>query len=208
MKTKKSKIVKLIERIKRHKTSFLSTFIFVAVIAFFIIFAYARIQAINAAASDKLDMATKIIASGNIEQGLSIMDDLMNNYKRTPSAYRAMLMKSNYLINQKNYEQAEQLLNNFIENAVPEIVKPIGYPLLISVYDDNGNIEQAITLSKEFLSKYENNYLAPSVAENLARLYELSDKAEEANQIYKDIVAKYVGTVYANKANDKLKEKE
>lgn len=208
MKTKKSKIIKLIERIKRHKTSFLSTFIFVAVIVFFIIFAYVRIQTINSLASDKLDMATKIIASGNIEQGLSIMDDLMNNYKRTPAAYRAMLMKSTYFINQKNYEQAEQLLKNFIENAVPEIVKPIGYPLLISIYDDTGNLEQAVTQSKEFLSKYENNYLAPSVSENLARLYELSGKTEEAKQMYKDIIDKYFGTVYANKASDKLKEKE
>ena len=208
MKTKKSKIIKLIERIKRHKTSFLSTFIFVAVIVFFIIFAYVRIQTINSLASDKLDMATKIIASGNIEQGLSIMDDLMNNYKRTPAAYRAMLMKSTYFINQKNYEKAEQLLKNFIENAVPEIVKPIGYPLLISIYDDTGNLEQAITQSKEFLSKYESNYLAPSVSENLARLYELSGKTEEAKQTYKNIIDKYFGTVYANKASDKLKEKE
>ena len=204
MKTKKSKVVKLIDWVKKNKTSFFSTLVFVVIIAFFIVFAYTRIQAINGSASDKLNTASELVASGNTEQGLSIMDDLMNNYKRTPAAYRAMLMKSTYLIHQKNYEQAEQLLKNFTENAVPYTVRPIGYPLLISIYDDNNNLEQAIGLSKEFLSKYEDNYLAPSVMENLARLYELSNKPEEAKQTYKDIVDKFFGTVYANKASEKL----
>ncbi len=205
MKTKKTKIVRLIDWIKKNKTSFFSTLVFVGIIAFFIVFAYARIQAINGSASDKLNTASELIASGNTEQGLSIMDDLMNNYKRTPAAYRAMLMKSTYLIHQKNYEHAEQLLKNFTENAVPYTVRPIGYPLLISIYDDNNNFEQAIALSKEFLSKYADNYLAPSVMENLARLYELSNKPEEAKQTYKDIIDKFFGTVYANKASEKLK---
>ena len=98
-------------------------------------------------------------------------------------------------------------VNNLHLEAItkPEIVKPLGYPLLVTVYDDSNNIEQAISTSQEFLAKYSNSYLAPYVMENMARLYELSSKQEEANKVYKDIVDKFPQTVYANRASKKLK---
>ena len=199
-----SQIIDLIKWVKKNKKPFFSTIITILVIALIIVFVCVRIHLINVAASDKLDMATKIFATGNIEQGLSIVDDVINTYKNSPAAYRAMIMKANYLINQKKYDEAENILKSYIEAAKPEGVKPIGYPLLISIYDDNNNIEQAITTSKEFLSKYADNYLVPSVMENMARLYELAGKQEEAKQVYKEIVDKFMGTDYANRASEKL----
>jgi predicted negative regulator of RcsB-dependent stress response len=200
-----SKIVDLINWIKKNRKPFFTTLISVLAVALIIVFVCARIHLIDVAASDKLDMATKVIASGNVDQGVSILDDLIKKYKNSPAAYRAMIMKANYFINQQKYDEAESILNFYIENAKPAIVKPIGYPLLISIYDDNNNLEKAIEISKDFLSKYSDNYLAPSVMENMARLYELSGKQEEAKQVYKDIVDKFFGTIYANRASDKLK---
>lgn len=200
-----SKIVDLIRWIKKNRKSVFTILISVIVMVLIISFVCFRIQMINNAASDKLNLATKVIAAENLDQGLSMLEDLMNTYPNTPAAYRAMIMKASYLMNKQEYEKAENILKSYIENAKPEIVKPIGYPLLISVYDDNNNIDQAIEISKEFLSKYPDNYLAPSVMENMARLYELSGKQEEAKQVYKDIVDKFFGTNYANRASDKLK---
>ena len=200
-----SKIIDLIKWIKKNRKSVFMTSITVLIVALVVAFICFRIQMINNAASDKLNMATKIISTGNTEQGVSILDDLINTYKNSPAAYRAMIMKASYLINKKRYEEAENVLKIYIENAKPETVKPIGYPLLISIYDDNNNIERAIEISKEFLAKYSDNYLVPSVMENMARLYELSGKQEEAKQVYKDIVDKFFGTNYANRASDKLK---
>ncbi len=200
-----SKIVEVIKWVKKNRKPFFTTLLTVIIIVLIIAFICFRTQMVNSAASDKLNIATRVIGSGNIEQGLSIIDDLIKTYKDSPAAYRAMIMKASYLINQKKYDEAENILNFYVENAKPEIVKPIGYPLLVSIYDDNNNIEQAIEVSKEFLSKYQDNYLAPSVMENMARLYVLSGKQEEAIQVYKDIVDKFFGTVYANRASDKLK---
>lgn len=202
---KKSKIVKLIGWIKRNRRTFFSIVGTVLVTAIVIIFVYVRVQAINSAAGDMLDMATKTIASGNTEKGVAMIDDVINIYKNSPSAYRAMIMKASYFINQKKYEEAEQILKNYIATAKPATVRPIGYPLLIDVYDDNNNVEQAILTSQEFLAKYADNYLAPVVMENMARLYELADKKEEAKQVYKNIVDKFSETVYANRAIEKLK---
>lgn len=199
-----SKIVDLIKWVKKNKKPFFITIISVIVIALLVLFICFRIQMINSAASDKLNMAVKILDKGNLEQGLSVIDDVINTYKNSPAAYRAMIMKASNLIYQKKYEEAENILKLYIEKATPEEIKPIGYPLLISIYDDNNNVEQAIKTSREFLSKYSDNYLAPSVMENMARLYELSGKDEEAKQVYKEIVDKFFGTSYANRASEKL----
>ena len=201
----KSKSIKLINWIKENRKSFFSILITVLVIVALVIFVYARIQVINSAASDKLDMATKIISQGDMKKGLEAIDDVINTYKNSPSAYRAMIMKASYFINEKRYEEAEQILKFYIANAKPKIVRPLGYPLLVTVYDDSNNIEQAISTSQEFLAKYSDSYLAPYVMENMARLYELSSKQEEANKVYKDIVDKFPQTVYANRASKKLK---
>ena len=204
-KQENSAIIDVIKWVKRNKKPFFSTLISVIVVALIIVFVCVRIQMVNTAASDRLNMATQIITAGNLEQGLSIIDDVIFTYKNTPAAYRAIIIKASNLIFQKKYDEAESLLKVYIEKAKPKIVQPIGYPLLIAVYDNNDKVEQAISLSKDFLSKYSDNYLAASVMENLARLYALSGKEEEAEQTYKDITEKFPGTLYSERANDKLK---
>ena len=204
-KQEKSKIIEIIEWIKINRKQVFTTLISVIVVALIIDFVCVRIHLVNVAASDELNFATATISSGDLDKGLDLLDKLIDNYKNTPAAYRALLMKTNNLIYQKKFDEAENLLKIYIEKAKPKIVRPIGYPLLITIYDDTNNIEQAIAISKEFLSKYPDNYLAPSVMDNMARLYELSGKTEEAKQVYKDIVDKFFGTIYANKASDKLK---
>lgn len=190
-KQENSAIVDVINWIKRNKNPFFGTIISVIVVALIITFVCVRIQMVRAAASDKLDTATKIIASGNLEQGLSLINDIIITYRNTPAAFRAIIIKASNLLFDKKYEEAEALLKFYIERAVPVSVRPIGYPLLISLYDDNNNVEQAITLSKDFLAKYPDNYLVPSVMENLARLYELAGKQDEAKEVYGELLTKY-----------------
>lgn len=190
-KQENSAIVDVINWIKRNKKPFFSTLITIVVAALLITFICVRIQMVNAAASDKLDMATRIIASGNLDQGLPLLDDVIYTYSNTPAAYRAIIIKASNLLFQKKYDNAEELLKNYIENAKPAIVRPIGYPLLISLYDDNNNIEQAISVSKDFLAKYPDNYLVPSVMENMARMYELSGKQDEAKEVYGELLTRF-----------------
>ena len=190
-KQENSAIVDVINWIKRNKKPFFSTLITVVVVALLITFVCIRIQMVNAAASDRLDMATKIIASGNLDQGLTLIDDVIGTYGSTPAAYRAIVIKASNLLFQKKYDRAEELLKNYIENAKPSVVRPIGYPLLISLYDDNNNLEQAISVSKDFLAKYPDNYLVPSVMENMARMYELSGKQDEAKEVYGELLTKF-----------------
>ena len=78
---KKSKSIKLINWIKENRKSFFSVLVTVLVILALVIFVYARIQVINSAASDKLDMATKIISQGDMKKGLEAIDDVINTYK-------------------------------------------------------------------------------------------------------------------------------
>ena len=205
MKKQEEKLVKIINKIKKNKTAFFTVIAFVVGITLFTVFVYYRLQVIKDTASTKLAVAINYISSGNSEQGLNIIDEVINKYSNTPSAYRAMLMKSNYFISQSKYDEAEQMLKNIINNAKPDTVKPLAYPSLILVYDNTNKIDLAIETSKEFLLKYETNYLVASVTENLARLYELSGNEQEAQNTYKKLMDIYPNTDYSERAKSKVK---
>jgi predicted negative regulator of RcsB-dependent stress response len=204
-KQKEDKIVKIINKIKKNKTAFFTVIAFVVGITLFTIFVYYRLQIVKDTASTKLAVAVSYVSSGNTEQGLNIIDEIINKYSNTPSAYRAMLMKSNYFILENKYDKAEQLLKNIINNAKPDKIQPLAYPTLILVYDNTNKIDLAIETSKEFLLKYKTNYLAASVMENMARLYELSGNEQEAQNTYKKIMDSYPNTDYSERAKSKVK---
>ncbi|MBR3628803.1 MAG: hypothetical protein IKN42_08200, partial [Elusimicrobia bacterium] len=82
-----SKIVEIIKWVKENRKPFFTTLLTVIIIVLIIAFICFRTQMVNSAASDKLNIATKVIGSGNIEQGLSIIDDLIKTYKDSPAAY-------------------------------------------------------------------------------------------------------------------------
>lgn len=199
----KTKSEQIIDFIKNNQTTVFTTLGFIICIILLLVFIYTRIQVVNANSSDKLTMAVQYISANQIEQGINTLSDIITNYSNTPSAYRAMLMKANYLYSQKEYEQAKELTLNIIHNAKPETVKPLAYPLLIAIFDNMGNTEQAIETSKMFTEKYKEHFLVPSVMENLARLYEVSGNTEEAKKTYTEIETLFPNTVYAQRAKDK-----
>ncbi len=205
MRKKEDKIVKIVNVIKENRTTLLTVAGFVIGITIFTLFVYHRLQITRDTASAKLTFAVNYVASGDSENGLKLIDEVIAKYSHTPSAYRAMLMKSNFFISQKKYDDAEQMLKNYIKNAKPEILKPLAYPTLILVYDNTGQFEKAIETSKDFLSKYPDNYLVLSVTENLARLYELAGNETESLNLYKKIIDSYPNTDYAERAKSKVK---
>ena len=205
MRKKEDKIVKIVNLIKENKTTFLTVAGFVIGITVFTLFVYYRLQITRDTASAKLAVAVNYVAAGDAQNGLKLIDEVITKYSRTPSAYRAMLMKSNFFISQKKYDDAEQMLKNYIKNAKPETLKPLAYPTLILVYDNTGQLEKAIETSKDFLSKYPDNYLVLSITENLARLYELAGNETESLNLYKKIIDSYPNTDYAERAKSKVK---
>ena len=116
-------------------------------------------------------------------------------------------------------EEAKKLVENGAEELIlvaqdisrygedktgkPQIVKLIQKLSTIEDLKKAGVTEEGMSLEiiKEY---YSDNYLAPSVMENMARLYELSGNSEEAKKVYKEIVDKFFGTIYANRASEKL----
>lgn len=202
---KEDKLVKIVNTIKKNQTTFFTIIAFIVSITLFTIFVYYRLSVVKDTASTKLTVAVSYVSSGNTEQGLNMIDEVINKYPNTPSAYRAMLMKSNYFISQNKYDEAEQLVKNIIKNAKPETIKPLAYPTLILIYDNTNKIDKAIETSQEFLLKYQTNYLSASVMENMARLYELSGNEQEALNVYKNIMDMYPNTDYSERVKSKVK---
>ena len=204
MRNNKTNAEKFIDFVKKNQTTIFTVVGFAVGIIILVVFIYTRIQIMNANSSDKLTMATQYIAQSQTEQGINMLDDVINNYPNTPAAYRAILLKANYLYAQKEYEQAKELAQNVIAKAKPDTVKPLAYPLLIATLDNLQNTEEAIATSKDFIEKYKDNFLVPSVMENLARLYEVADNTEESKKVYEQIVNSFPDTIYAQRAKSKI----
>ena len=113
MRKKEDKIVKIVNLIKENRTTFLTVAGFVIGITIFTLFVYYRLQITRDTASAKLTFAVNYVAAGDAQNGLKLIDEVITKYSRTPSAYRAMLMKSNFFISQKKYDDAEQMLKNY-----------------------------------------------------------------------------------------------
>ena len=205
---KKNKYDKFIGFIKKNRNTIVTVFCFTAGIILFAIFVNARLNILAKEASDKLSIASNYIASNNMEQGLAIVNNIIDQYSNTTASYRARFMKATYLISEKKYDDAEVLLKYIIDNGKPKTVRPLSYPSLILVYEEAGKYDKAIEYSNMFLNLYPDNYLVPVVMENLARFYMLTNKVEDAKNIYKKIIDTYPNTEYSVRAEQNLNNKK
>ena len=95
MRNNKTNAEKFIDFVKKNQTTIFTVVGFAIGIIILVVFIYTRIQIMNANSSDKLTMATQYIAQSQTEQGINMLDDVINNYPNTPAAYRAILLKAN-----------------------------------------------------------------------------------------------------------------
>ena len=205
---KKNNYKKIINFIKKNKNTLITVLCFVIGITLFAVFVNARLKVLASEASDKLSIATNYIANNNIEQGLGIIDTIIDQYSNTTASFRARLMKANYFISEKKYEQAEDLLKYVINNGKPKTVKPLAYPSIILIYEEKGNYDKAIEYSNIFLNSYPDNYLVPAVTENLARFYMLTNNKDKAKELYQELKDNYPNSEYSVRAEENLKEKK
>ena len=114
----------------------------------------------------------------------------------TEAIHRALFFKyQKVFVLSPTENQAKELAETVISKAKPETVRPLAYPLLIAIFDNLQNTEQAIETSKTFIEKYKDNFLVPSVMENLARLYETVNNVEESKKVYEQIINSFQHTI-------------
>lgn len=209
---KKSKIRDFVDFIgkefKENRTRFFTIIGFTVGFIIFGVFFFARIQTLEFNASDRLTTAYMYISAGETQQAVNFLNDTINLYPKTPSAYQARLVKADLLIEHKEYDLALPLLKETYEKAKPETFKPLALVRIIYLYDCQKDYDNAIMYANEFINKYSTHFYIKDIYMNLAHYYISKDSPEDAKRVYNEIITMFPETAQAEYAAKVLEEIE
>jgi TolA-binding protein len=179
--------------------------IVVVVIAAVIIGLSAKGSSSKEAASDALSAAYTSLAQGNQEQGLTMLNDIVTKYPKTPAAYQAELFLGDFHAGQGNFQESLRFLSDADANAEPKELRPLALARIIFVWDIRNEFSNAKDASEVFVKKYPNHFLAKSIYISLARYYAILNNIDEVKRVCNEILIKFPGTEEATIADNTLK---
>ncbi|MDR0956668.1 MAG: hypothetical protein LBL77_02245 [Endomicrobium sp.] len=165
-----------------------------------------KFQKMNKIASEKLSAAYIAFSQGNQGVVLNLLDEIIANFSKMPSAYQARLIKADIFTELHFYDEALKLLSETIESGVPDTIKPLASVRVIYVYDFKKDYFNAIIASKDFIDKYPNHFLTKDVYLNLAEYYVSLGSNDEALKIFNEILINFPVTQEAEKARNRINE--
>ncbi|MDR3049394.1 MAG: tetratricopeptide repeat protein [Elusimicrobiota bacterium] len=162
-------------------------------------------QKYDVRASDLYSQGYGLILAGNQsgnpqqqQQGVTTLEDLIKVYPKTPAAYEARLILSDFQFAQNNFAQALNFVYEVSQKGNPKAIRPIGLYRAIYIYDQTNDIDNAIKNSNDFIKKYSDNYLIRDVYMNLARYYLMKGDKDSSKKTYNDILIKFPATEEAS----------
>lgn len=199
-------VLKIIFWIKNNKQVFIGAASTVGIICFFAVFLFMRLNTMKTRSADKLSMAQGMIYQGQIDNGMKVLDEIISQYSRTESSFKARLLKAEYLILEKKYEEAEKAVFPVVLNGKPKNIIPLAAVVLGTIQEDRTKFTEAVQTYNSFLSKYSDHFLAPKVYESLGRVYEMLGSKQEAKNAYEKLSTLYPATGWAQRAQEKIAE--
>jgi tetratricopeptide (TPR) repeat protein len=191
--------------IKTNKIRFFAilAFILTATIIAVIISCY-RCRMTENASSEKLSSALDAFAQGDQQRGFNLLGETIKNYPKSPTAYRARLIKADILTEIGQYDEALAILTETANKGKPCLIKPLASVRIIHVYDSKRDFFNAIAAAKDFISKYPNHFLTKDMYLNLAEYFLLYGSKDEAVKVLNDVLVNFPATPESQKAQDRL----
>jgi len=197
-------VVGAVTWIKNNLNLFFSIAVTVLVVFILSIFFFTRYHAIGQRAQDRLSIARGQLAQGHGDQGLALLNEILTKYPDTRASTEARLTKVEYLIIQKNYDEAEKTVLPVVESGKPATVVPLAYVTLGAIQEDSEKFKEAIQTYTRFLDRYPDHFLVPRVYESLGRVNELTASVQDAKAAYEKLATLYPATGWARHAQDRL----
>lgn len=156
-------------------------------------------------AQDKLSMAQgQLYAPQGADQGMRMIDEIINQYSKTGAAVKARMVKAEYLQDQRQYDEAEKTLLPIVQQPGTDPVAPLALQVMATIREDAGKFPEAIQTYQQFIEKYPDHFLAPKVYESIGRVYELTGKTPEAKGTYEKLATLYPASGWAQRAQERL----
>ena len=188
---------------KNLSTFYLICGIVVGIILLTIAFYY-RNTTLTLRSEERLGVAQSMIYGNKPEDGVKILDEVITSYANTSASFRASIAKAQHLSDIGNYKDAEDILIKLLISPKPKELEQFAFPLLTKVQENAGKYKEAILNYNDFLKKFPNSYLVPSMMQDLAMLYEITNMAKEAKTTYEKITVQFPATNWSAKAQQRL----
>jgi len=205
---KKNEVTEIVyvaaEWIRNNRQTFYSLAGIFGGIILFMVFFFTRYFIARERVSDKLSVGQALIYHKQMDRGLKMLDEVINQYSTTPSAYMARLTKAEYLINQRKYPEAKAIVSDVITNGKPDAIVPLAYPFLGNIQEDTQDYKGAVKTYNDFLARFPEHFLAADILSSLARVYELSGNFAQAKASYQKLAASFKGSKWEELAKMRL----
>ncbi|MBN1823197.1 MAG: tetratricopeptide repeat protein [Endomicrobiales bacterium] len=197
-------VIKTAEWIKNNRQLFTVAAASVIFLILFGVFFFYRFHVARARANDKLAFAESHIFSGQIDRGLGLLDEIISQYSGTSAAAQARLLKADYFVDSRKYEDAASILSPIIASGKPKRLVPFAVSFMGLINENRGKYDEAVSAYLEFLDKYPEHFLTPKIYESLGRVYEIKGSVEDAKTTYEKLTALYPVTGWAKRAQERL----
>src|SRR5206468_3438472 len=112
------------------------------------------------------------------------LDEWSNRFKGTDATAYSKFLRGDLLYGTSQYTEAARIYGELSETGQPILVRPLALAAKSSSEEMAGNIPAAQSAAQQFLEKYPEHFLTPTMYIAQARLAELSGNNSNAAAIY------------------------
>ena len=139
------------------------------------------------------------------EAGFAKLDAVAAQYKGTPAAEYAQLLKGDVLYAQENFAQAANVYKELV-NSSNETVRTVAALSQAAALQAAKDYDGSITVAKDFIEKNSKSFALPQAYLTLAMSQELAGQKDQAVQSYKYLLENHTKTYFGTFAKDKLSQ--
>ena len=139
------------------------------------------------------------------EAGFAQLDKVSADFKGTPAAQYAQLLKADVLYAQENFAQAAQVYKELV-NSSNETVATVAALSQAASLQATKDYPASINVIKTFIEKNSKSFALPQAYLTLAMSQELAGNKAEALEAYKYLLENHTKTYFGTLAKDKISQ--
>lgn len=150
-------------------------------------------------------MAQTALLQQGQEAGFKQLDQVTEDFKGTPAAAYAQLLKGDMLYSAENFAQAANVYKE-VTSSANEMVRTLATLSQAAALQASQDYKTSVEVISAFIEKNPNSFALPQAYLTLALSQELAGNKAEALNAYKYILENYTKTYFGTVAKDKLSE--
>lgn len=194
-------------RTYRKTVSYILATVLVLVVAYGLVSSSKR-SAIQQSAFEEL-MARDAYSRGELDETLSRIEVILNEYPNSPSAASALMLKGRIYQQRGEYAMAEEAFKEVTRKFPDNDYLAFGaYYALGSIYYGKRDYSESAKYYQGAAKRYPHHFNAPYALVEAAGSLEKISKYEEAGRLYRTVLKEYPKSRVADKARTNLSELE